>query len=170
MATHSSTLSWRITWMEEPGRLQSMGSQRVIHDWATSLHFTHLGRLSYLLLFFGTCIQIGIYFLFSFAFSFFYFLTICKASSDNHFAIAHEVAKELDMTYRLNNNNNPLFKIFIHLDIYIINILIFGENKSSAYHIEAEMRVEGSFQRKQWVTRRKQITYQQFKSWLKHLL
>ena len=37
MATHSSTLSWKIPWMEEPGRLQSMGSQRVRHDWATSL-------------------------------------------------------------------------------------------------------------------------------------
>ena len=37
MATHSSTLAWRIPWMEEPGRLQSMGSQRVGHDWATSL-------------------------------------------------------------------------------------------------------------------------------------
>ena len=32
MATHSSTLSWKILWMEEPGRLQSMGSQRVGHD------------------------------------------------------------------------------------------------------------------------------------------
>ena len=32
MATHSSTLAWKITWMEEPGRLQSMGSQRVSHD------------------------------------------------------------------------------------------------------------------------------------------
>ena len=32
MATHSSTLAWRITWTEEPGRLQSMGSQRVRHD------------------------------------------------------------------------------------------------------------------------------------------
>ena len=32
MATHSSTLAWKITWMEEPGRLQSMGSQRVGHD------------------------------------------------------------------------------------------------------------------------------------------
>ena len=32
MATHSSTLAWRILWREEPGRLQSMGSQRVIHD------------------------------------------------------------------------------------------------------------------------------------------
>ena len=40
MATHSSTLAWRIPWTEEPGRLQSMGSQRVGHDWVTSLHFT----------------------------------------------------------------------------------------------------------------------------------
>ena len=32
MATHSSTLAWKIPWMEERGRLQSMGSQRVRHD------------------------------------------------------------------------------------------------------------------------------------------
>ena len=32
MATHSSTLAWRIPWREEPGRLQSIGSQRVGHD------------------------------------------------------------------------------------------------------------------------------------------
>ena len=32
MATHSSTLAWRIPWTEEPGRLQSMGSLRVRHD------------------------------------------------------------------------------------------------------------------------------------------
>ena len=37
MATHSSTLAWKIPWMEKPSRLQSMGSQRVDHDWATSL-------------------------------------------------------------------------------------------------------------------------------------
>ena len=37
MAPHSSTLAWKIPWMEEPGRLQSMGSLRVRHDWATSL-------------------------------------------------------------------------------------------------------------------------------------
>ena len=37
VATHSSTLAWRIPWMEEHGRLQSMGSLRVGHDWATSL-------------------------------------------------------------------------------------------------------------------------------------
>ena len=40
MATHSSTLAWKIPWMEEPGRLQFMGLQRVGHDWTTSLHFT----------------------------------------------------------------------------------------------------------------------------------
>ena len=38
MATHSSILAWRIPWIEEPGRLQSAGSQRVGNDWATSLH------------------------------------------------------------------------------------------------------------------------------------
>ena len=32
MATHSRTLAWKIPWMEEPGRLQSMGLQRVGHD------------------------------------------------------------------------------------------------------------------------------------------
>ena len=47
MAPHSSTLAWKIPWMEEPGRLQSMGSQRVGHEWATSLSlfpFTHWRR------------------------------------------------------------------------------------------------------------------------------
>ena len=37
MATHSSTLAWKIPWVEEPDRLQSMGSLRVRHNWATSL-------------------------------------------------------------------------------------------------------------------------------------
>ena len=43
MARHSSTLAWKIPWTEEPGRLQSMGSLRVGHDWATSFSlFTFL--------------------------------------------------------------------------------------------------------------------------------
>ena len=42
MATHSSILAWRIPWTEEPGGLQSMGSQRVGHDWVTNTHtYTH---------------------------------------------------------------------------------------------------------------------------------
>ena len=40
MAPHSSTLAWKIPWTEEPGGLQSMGSLRVGHDWATSLSFS----------------------------------------------------------------------------------------------------------------------------------
>ena len=39
MATHASILAWKIPWTEEPGRLQSMGKQRVGHNWATSFHF-----------------------------------------------------------------------------------------------------------------------------------
>ena len=38
MATHSSILAWRIPWTEEPGGLQSMGSQRVREDWVTDTH------------------------------------------------------------------------------------------------------------------------------------
>ena len=37
MAPHSSTLAWKIPWMEEPGGLPSVGSLRVRHDWVTSL-------------------------------------------------------------------------------------------------------------------------------------
>ena len=37
IAPHSSTLAWKILWTEEPGRLQTMGSLRVGHNWATSL-------------------------------------------------------------------------------------------------------------------------------------
>ena len=44
MAIHSSTLAWKIPWMEEPGRLQSMGSWRVRHDWMTSLSYIGEGN------------------------------------------------------------------------------------------------------------------------------
>ena len=46
MATHSSILAWRILWTEEPGRLQSIGLQRVGHDRASNLHI-RIGALSY---------------------------------------------------------------------------------------------------------------------------
>ena len=45
MAIHSSTLVWKIPWTEEPDRLQSMGSQRVGHDWVTS-HSLHIRLIS----------------------------------------------------------------------------------------------------------------------------
>ena len=46
MAPHSSTLAWKIPWMEEPGRLQSMGSQRVGHDsdFTFTFHFHTLEK------------------------------------------------------------------------------------------------------------------------------
>ena len=43
-STHSSTLAWKIPWTERPGGLQSMGSQRVGHDWATSLSLFCIGE------------------------------------------------------------------------------------------------------------------------------
>ena len=49
MATHSSTLAWNIPWTEEPGTLQSMGSQRVGHDWATSISLSfHMKRFHFI--------------------------------------------------------------------------------------------------------------------------
>ena len=44
MAPHSSILAWKILWMEEPGRLQSMGSQRVGHDFTFTFHFHALEK------------------------------------------------------------------------------------------------------------------------------
>ena len=41
MSIHSSICAWRIPWTEKPGGLQSVGSQRVRHDWATNAHNTH---------------------------------------------------------------------------------------------------------------------------------
>ena len=46
MATHSSTLAWRIPWAEEPGGLQSMESQRVGHDLVTERAHTHTHTLA----------------------------------------------------------------------------------------------------------------------------
>ena len=44
MAPHPSTLAWKIPWMEEPGRLQSMGSLRVGHDFTFPFHFHALEK------------------------------------------------------------------------------------------------------------------------------
>ena len=47
MATHSSILAWKILWTEEPGRLWSMGSQRVGHNWATNTYLLYVHTHSY---------------------------------------------------------------------------------------------------------------------------
>ena len=57
MATHSSVLAWRVPWAEEPGGLQSMGSQRAGHEWVANTFtfslfvcFVHIELLSSLLM------------------------------------------------------------------------------------------------------------------------
>ena len=49
MATHSNILAWEISWTEEPGRLQSMGSHRVKHDWATNTYLPCVPAIIFLL-------------------------------------------------------------------------------------------------------------------------
>ena len=56
MATHSSILAWRIPWTEEPGRLQSMGSQRVGHNLAPSFFLCSIARESVTI----SCVLLGI--------------------------------------------------------------------------------------------------------------
>ena len=46
MGTHSNILAWKTPWTDEPGRLQSMGSQRVGYDWATSLSLSYYLKYS----------------------------------------------------------------------------------------------------------------------------
>ena len=60
IAAHSSTLVWKIPWMEEPGGLQSMGSQRVGHDKATNTHtHTHTHTRFFLILKLNESMQIS---------------------------------------------------------------------------------------------------------------
>ena len=83
MAPHSSTLAWKIPWMEEPGRLQSAGSLRVGHDWsdlaAAAAGLVDLwGRFSYLsLLFFGNLHSDACIFPFLLCFSLLVFSLMC---------------------------------------------------------------------------------------------
>ena len=59
MATHPSILAWKISWTQEPGGLQSMGLQRVGHDWATNTHiFIH----TYMIYIFFKCFFIIFYY------------------------------------------------------------------------------------------------------------
>ena len=57
MATHSNILAWRIPWTEEPGRLPSIGSHRVVHDWSNIAH-TH-GRFSSQFSYYGSSVHLN---------------------------------------------------------------------------------------------------------------
>ena len=86
MATHFSILAWEIPWTEKPGRLQSMGSQRVGHDLAattTLIFFTVFIKGAYLSFFFFVCISIMDFWLvdtmkFFFFLTFIYFIWLCQ--------------------------------------------------------------------------------------------
>ena len=83
MATHSSILDWKIPWMVEPGGLQSLGLQRVKHDWAHGMHTlpSHGSLNSVPLCFFhGTCH--GAMFL-SFLLLIFYHWIVCMTRLEN---------------------------------------------------------------------------------------
>ena len=60
MVTHSSILAWRIAWTEEYSRLQSMGSQRVGHDWATFTYFSSLCYKSSATVGWAVCLSIHV--------------------------------------------------------------------------------------------------------------
>ena len=66
MATQSSILAWKIPWTKEPGRLQPMGSQRIRHNWATSLSFLSFASMwdeciyAVVWTFFGNCLSLGL--------------------------------------------------------------------------------------------------------------
>ena len=85
MATHFSILAWEIPWTEKPGRLQSMGSQRVGHDLAattTLIFFTVFIKGAYLSFFFFVCISIMDFWLVDtmrfFFLTFIYFIWLCQ--------------------------------------------------------------------------------------------
>ena len=77
MATHSSNLAWKIPWTEEPGRPRSMGSQRVRHDWVTSLFF-FLSSFLFFNVDFIPVVQM-------------YFLYVLQLLDNNFFAMACEI-------------------------------------------------------------------------------
>ena len=61
MATHSSILAWKILWTEAPDRSQSMGSQRVGHDWATNTHTWQYFDISSLLRLYSIALERYLY-------------------------------------------------------------------------------------------------------------
>ena len=89
MATHSSILAWEILTKEEPGRLQSMGSQTVRHDWATDI-FTGPSccfRWHYLIHFNGYVIFHCMY-----VYTYTYHIFFSQSSVDGHLGFFHVLA------------------------------------------------------------------------------
>ena len=110
MATHSSILAWRIPWTEEPGWLQSMGSQRVGHNWATNTHIKGKKETFWIHLKFT---GIG-----SFLFS--HMVYFLNSQFYTYFQLEHLIS------YHWKKKQNPHELYFGHL---------FSSNKQSTWHI-----------------------------------
>ena len=146
MAPHSSTLAWRIPWMEEPGRLQSMGSHRVRHDWsdlaAAAVYFSF--QLQCSLALFGSSLYIFYSFLnFSLCSSIFHlsslssFITITLNSLSSRLFIATLFNCALFFgTYSFNS----LFCLVICVYFYVLGTsVLFTDLKKVALYRRCSM-------------------------------
>ena len=104
IATHSSTLAWRIPWTEEPGGLQSMGSQRVRHDWAQA--HTHMHTYPYIcspICISISALQIGssVPFLQIYTYALIYIYIYFFFSSDSLHSVWHSLAPSTSLQTKL---------------------------------------------------------------------
>ena len=103
MAPHSSTIAWKIPWTEEPGRLESMGSQRVGHNWAISLtHSLMAWKVLWLYMFF--------------ILPSFHFSDSCKTGSFGKtllLAYYPSFHLKVDLTNFLNDASIPLSQLYL---------------------------------------------------------
>ena len=143
MTTHSSILAWKIPWMEEPGRLQFMGLQRVRHDWATSFSFLllkvrHSSRapLGSAVVFFTSA------FLFSFSLwsHFFYSFTTSKPPVllEMHLAGEHNLIMSFVVKCFVFSENLRIKPMFLasHMSSFIISFLLTTAASSSPFPLQ----------------------------------
>ena len=109
MATHSSTIAWKIPWIEEPGRLQCMGSQRVGHNWATSLSFPCVLRAWSLL-------SRGIH----------------MATSEIHWDSKETFCLALPTLREISHEGSPPIRVLCHLNL-LFTFLYYFWNKLSTF-------------------------------------
>ena len=120
MATHSSTLAWKISWTEEPGRLQSMESQRVRHKWVTSLSFLSFNLclfdfLSYFFFFFS----INYWLLKTYQLSLEYFFHFSqKLISSIHVTLAPLIWQDIHININLRYHTASQHYIYYSVYIY----------------------------------------------------
>ena len=105
MATHSSILAWKIPWTGDPGRLQSIQSQRARHDWVTSLHraFKNSELSCPCLLRWPTCCPWNVYLCFVF-YGLLLNSFLCKAKDSHLGAHPRNLSRDLGHDHPLGTN------------------------------------------------------------------